>query len=108
MSRKPGDSDVFHAIADTTRRVMLDRLRVRALPVNEVAEGLDMSLPAVSQHLRILKAVGLVAEERQGRQRIYRLTPGPMKELVDWVSHYQQFWPARLKALGKHLERRNK
>jgi DNA-binding transcriptional ArsR family regulator len=98
-------SDVFRAVADPTRRAVLDRLSQADLPVTKLAESFDMSLPAVSQHLKMLRMAGLVKEHREGRQRVYRLVPGPLKEVADWVDHYQQFWTNRLKKLAEHLER---
>jgi|SRR5215472_13321057 DNA-binding transcriptional ArsR family regulator len=106
MARYPVEPDVFRAVADPSRRQILDKLRIRAMPVHELSEGLEMTAPAVSQHLKLLREVGLIAEERQGRNRVYTLTPEPLKELVDWASHYQQFWPARLAALGDHLKKK--
>ena len=84
---------------------MLDRLAFEELPVMKLAESFDMSLPAVSQHLKILREAGLVREERQGRQRVYRLVPGPLKEISDWVDHYEKFWTTRLARLSEHLRK---
>lgn len=71
----------------------------------ELAESFDMSLPAVSQHLKVLRLAGLVTERRQGRQRVYSLVPGPLKEVSDWVDHYERFWSEKLTRLGEHLKR---
>jgi DNA-binding transcriptional ArsR family regulator len=95
--------DVFRAVADPTRRAMLDRLRLNEEPVLELASDFDMTLPAVSQHLKVLRSAGLVTERRDGRQRFYRLQPEPLREMFDWLSHYEEFWTGRLKRLGKHL-----
>ena len=73
MSRPLADSDVFQAIADPTRRAILDRLQSGPAPVNSLADGFPQSRPAISKHLRILKDSGLVSEQRQGRERVYRL-----------------------------------
>lgn len=105
MARPSATADVFRAIADPTRRAMLDRLSEADLPVMELAESFSMTLPAVSQHLKVLREAGLVAEERQGRQRVYTLIPGPLKEISDWVDHYQKFWNTRLARLGEHLRK---
>jgi DNA-binding transcriptional ArsR family regulator len=77
MSRARASVDVFHAVADPTRRAILDRLRTGGVAVAELAAGFDMTRPAVSKHLRVLREARLVREDRDGRQRIYRLAPGP-------------------------------
>lgn len=96
--------DIFQAIADPTRRAILDRLKDGEQPVKLLAEPFAMSLPAISQHLQILCEVGLVTQRRVGRQRIYQLNPEPLKQVMDWVSHYEQFWQAKLDNLGEYLE----
>ena len=97
--------DVFRAVADPTRRELLDRLRQADLPVTELAESFQMSLPAISQHLKVLREAGLVEEHRNGRYRVYRLIGGPLKEVADWADHFERFWKTRLKKPGDHLER---
>jgi DNA-binding transcriptional ArsR family regulator len=104
MSRSIASADIFQAIADPTRRAILDRLQHGEQPVKQLAEPFAMSLPAISQHLQILSAAGLVIQHRQGRQRIYRLNPVSLKPVSDWVSQYEQFWTAKLDALGEYLE----
>jgi DNA-binding transcriptional ArsR family regulator len=64
-----------------------------------------MSQPAISQHLKVLHEAGLVAHRRSGRQWLYRATPQPLREVFDWVAHYERFWDERLRALGDHLDR---
>ena len=95
--------DIFQAIADPTRRAILDRLRDGEQPVKQLAEPFAMSLPAISQHLQILCEVGLVTQRRLGRQRIYQLNPEPLQEVKNWVSHYE-FWQEKLDNLGEYLE----
>lgn len=102
MSRPPSD-DVFRAIADPTRRALLDGLCAGEQPVTRLAAAFEMSLPAVSQHLRVLREVGLVSEHRAGRQRLYRLEPAPLRDVAEWVSHYEQFWTAKLDSLAQYL-----
>jgi len=104
MHRARANVDVFHAIADPTRRAILDRLRSGGVSVADLAAGFDMTRPAVSKHLRVLRDAQLVEEERDGRQRVYRLTPGPLRELSQWVESYRSFWPANLMSLKRHLE----
>ena len=105
MTRGKSSVNVFRAVADSTRRELLDRLAEGEQPVTRLAARFDMSLPAVSQHLKMLREAGLVAERREGRQRLYRLRATPLKEVADWVSHYDRFWRSKLKALGEHLRK---
>jgi DNA-binding transcriptional ArsR family regulator len=104
MSRARASTDVFHAVADPTRRAILDRLRGGGAAVAELAAGFDMTRPAVSKHLRVLRDARLVREERDGRQRVYRLTPGPLRDVSQWVESYRNFWSANLMSLKRHLE----
>ena len=104
MSRARASVDVFHAVADPTRRAILDRLRSGGVAVTELAAGFDMTRPAVSKHLRVLRDARLVREDREGRQRVYRLTPGPLQDLSQWVESYRSFWPVNLMSLKRHLE----
>jgi DNA-binding transcriptional ArsR family regulator len=100
-------STVFRAIADPTRREILDRLAVQDEPVMELAKMFDMSMPAVSQHLKVLQEARLVTGRREGRQIFYRLNPKPLREVSQWVNTYEQFWKNRLNALGAHLRRKH-
>lgn len=105
MSRPTASSDIFQAIADPTRRAILEQLRYGEQPVKQLASPFDMSLPAISQHLQILCQVGLVTQQRSGQQRLYRLNPEPLKQVSDWgVAHYEQFWQKKLDALSEYLE----
>jgi DNA-binding transcriptional ArsR family regulator len=105
-SRRAARRDaVFRALADPTRRAMLDRLRDRESSVSELAEPFSMSQPAVSQHLKVLADAGLVRARRDGRQRLYRLRPAPLREAFDWLERYARFWSEKLDALGAYLDR---
>ncbi|MEM9003699.1 MAG: metalloregulator ArsR/SmtB family transcription factor [Cyanobacteria bacterium P01_F01_bin.86] len=104
MGRLPANTDVFAAIADPTRRSLLDRLREGEQPVKQLAAPFDMSMPAISQHLSVLCEVGLVVQRREGRQRFYRLNPEPLKQVADWVAYYERFWQDKLTRLGDYLE----
>jgi DNA-binding transcriptional ArsR family regulator len=107
LPRVRAAADPFYAIADPTRRAILDSLRAREAPVVEIAAGFAMSRPAVSRHLRILRDARLVRERRggsDGRQRIYELTPAPLKQVVQWADAYRTFWPANLTNLKRHIE----
>jgi len=105
MARPRVTVDVFRAVSDPTRRELLEMLSSDDLPVTTLAESFQMSLPAISQHLKVLREAGLVEEQRDGRYRVYRLVPGPLKEVADWVDHFERFWKTRLKKPGDHLER---
>ena len=98
---------VFRAIADPTRREILDALAKRDESVMELAKDFAMSLPAVSQHLKVLKRAGLVDGQREGRRIFYRLNPAPLREVSRWVHPYERFWRSRLAALRTHLGRRH-
>lgn len=101
----PPGADVYHAIADPTRRGLLDLLGGADLPVNSLAAPFRMSRPAVSQHLRILRQAGLVSVRRDGRQRHYRLQAARLRQVYDWVAHYERFWKEKLAALREYLDR---
>jgi DNA-binding transcriptional ArsR family regulator len=108
MPRTSAATDPFTAVADPTRRAILDRLRAGDAPVVEIAARFSMSRPAVSKHLRVLRDARLVRERRggtDGRQRIYQLTPGPLRQVLRWAQAYESFWPANLASLKRHLER---
>jgi DNA-binding transcriptional ArsR family regulator len=107
MPRSPASADPFLAIADPTRRAILDQLRAGEAPVAQLAAGFAMTRPAVSRHLRVLRDARLVRERRggeDGRQRIYQLTPGPMREVARWAASYQVFWQDGLARLKRHVE----
>jgi DNA-binding transcriptional ArsR family regulator len=84
--------DVFRAVADPTRRAILDRLRSAELSVNDLAGPFDMTQPAISQHLRILLDVGLVEAEQIGRQRLYKLNAQPLREVFQWSGLYRHLF----------------
>ena len=94
----------YEAIADPTRRRILDLLREQPLPAGELASHFPVSRPAVSRHLRVLRRAGLVKETRQGRQRLYRLSPTPLRQVGAWVHEYERFWQEGLGALKRYLE----
>jgi DNA-binding transcriptional ArsR family regulator len=107
MVRPAASEDVFRAVADPTRRAVLETLgRERELAVTALAERLGVSLPLLSRHLGILRAAGLVYEHRAGRQRLYRLDPGPLRELYDWASVFTGFWTEKLHGLNGFLDRK--
>lgn len=97
-------SDVFHAIADPKRRQILDLLQDGERPVGELVPHLGVSIGAVSQHLRVLRECGLVTQRKDGRHRRYRVTPAPLREVVDWTEPYTRFWKGRMRKLGQYLD----
>ena len=82
----------FAALADPTRRAILARLASGEASVGELAEPFDMSLPAVSKHLKVLERAGLIARSRTAQWRPCRLQAGPLKEAAEWIEHYRRFW----------------
>jgi DNA-binding transcriptional ArsR family regulator len=100
--------DVYHAIADPTRRAILDFLRTGPQQVNKVAAEFPMSRPAISKHLRVLRSSKLVKEKRQGRFRMYQLNPLPLRDLDRWLEEYRAFWQRNLRSLKQYVERSNK
>ncbi len=94
----------FAALSDATRRGILARLASGEASVTELAKPYDMSLPAVSKHLRVLESAGLVARSKDGRVHRCRLEAAPMKSAADWMAHYRQFWEAQLDSLQRYLE----
>ncbi len=93
----------FAALADPTRRAIVARLADGETSLSALAEPFDMSLTAVSKHVRVLCDAGLVAMEKRGRTRHCRLDAVPMKEASDWLAHYRSFWTARFGSLADYL-----
>ena len=95
----------FMALADPTRRAILMRLAENEHTVSELAEPFEISLPAVSKHLRILENAGLILREKQGRVHKFQLDAGPMKEASSWIEKYRIFWENQFDSLEKYLEK---
>ena len=104
MHRAQANADVYRAIADPTRRAILDRLRVGPAPVNKLVADFSQSRPAISRHLRILREAHMVQEDRSGRERVYRIEPASLREVAAWIEGYRAFWQANLEGLKKYLE----
>ena len=104
MTNAGATVDVFHAIADPNRRYLLDLLSAGARPVQELASHFEISLAAVSQHLKVLLAAGLVSREVRGRFRIYRAEPAALQAAHDWTAQYRAFWSRNLERLDAYLE----
>jgi DNA-binding transcriptional ArsR family regulator len=96
-------STTFAALADPTRRAILARLVSGECSVTELARPFDMTLPAVSKHLRVLERAGLIAQRRDAQWRPCRIEPGPLKEVADWTEQYRQVWEGRLDRLDTYL-----
>lgn len=94
----------FHALADPTRRALLDLLRAGAQPAGQIAESFPVSRPAISRHLRQLRKARLVVEHRRGRHRFYQLNPEPLKAVDSWIERYRQFWQMNLMNLKTFVE----
>src|SRR5215470_5533823 len=92
-------SATFSALADPTRRAILARLSLGEASVNELAEPFEMSLPAVSKHLKVLEHAGLIARGREAQYRPARLQAAPLKDVTEWLERYRQFWDASFERL---------
>ncbi len=97
-------SATFAALADPTRRAILARLSLGEISVTELAEPFEMSLPAVTKHLKVLEKAGLITRGRQAQWRPCRLKAAPLQEVSDWVEQYRRHWEARLDRLGEYLK----
>jgi DNA-binding transcriptional ArsR family regulator len=95
---------IFQALADPTRRAVLDLLRRGSQPAGQIAEAFPVSRPAISKHLRLLRRAHLVQEHREGRNRIYRLNPEPLRAVDSWIENYRSFWSANLASLKTFVE----
>ena len=94
----------FHALADPTRRAVLDLLRQGSQPAGQIARAFPVSRPAISKHLRMLRRAHLVQERRDGRHRLYQLNPAPLKAVDSWLEQYRVFWQASLTRLKTFVE----
>jgi DNA-binding transcriptional ArsR family regulator len=102
-------ADVYYAIADPTRRALLVRLAKEGEKnVTDLLEPFSISQPAVSKHLRILREARLVRSRKQGRVRIYAIEAGKLREVYDWVAHFEKYWDERLDALGTYLDKQKR
>ncbi len=97
-------SATFAALADPTRRAILARLTHGEISVTELAEPFDMSLPAVTKHLKVLERAGLITRGREAQWRPCQLKASPLKDVADWVEHYRSFWEQSLDRLDDYLQ----
>ena len=96
-------STTFAALADPTRRAILARLSTGEASVTELAEPFEMSMPAISKHLKVLERAGLIARGREAQWRPCRLEAAPLKDVAEWVTRYQRFWEQRFDNLDAYL-----
>jgi DNA-binding transcriptional ArsR family regulator len=96
-------SATFSALADPTRRAILARLASGEASVTELAEPFDMSLPAVSKHLKVLERAGLIGRNREAQWRRCRLEASPLRDVSHWIDQYREFWEERLDRLEAYL-----
>ncbi len=101
--RNPSLNSTFGALADPTRRAILERLALGDSSVSGLAEPFNVSLPAISKQLRVLEKAGLLSQEKDGRVRRCKLDAGPMKEAAHWIARYQSFWDQQLDSLAEYL-----
>src|SRR5277367_1936903 len=97
-------SATFAALADPTRRAILARLTSGEASVTQLAEPFEMSMPAVSKHLKVLERAGLIARGREAQWRPCRLEAGPLKDVADWTEHYRRFWTESFDRLDYYLQ----
>ncbi len=98
-------STIFAALADPTRRAILARLASGETSVSELAEPFDMSLPAISKHLKVLERAGLIERRKAAQWRLARLEVAPLKEVADWMEPYRRFWDESFDRLDAYLRR---
>jgi DNA-binding transcriptional ArsR family regulator len=101
-------STTFAALADPTRRAILARLISGETSVTELAEPFEMSLPAISKHLKVLERAGLIARGREAQWRPCRIAAGPLRDVADWVAHYRRFWMESFDRLDDYLREAQK
>ena len=98
------ESEIFRALSDPTRRAVLERLLAGEKNATELRDGLDVSQPAISQHIAVLRGAGLISEARSGRHVNYSVNPEGLRPLIDWITRYRAFWPARVERLKTLLK----
>lgn len=98
------ENDIFRALADPTRRLIFEKLATGGMNASALREGLNVSQPAISQHLAVLREARLVREERQGRFVRYEVDPDGVELIAGWLAKYRAYWPARMDALRATLK----
>ena len=97
--------DVFQAIADPTRRQIINLIAHKSMNLNTIADNFDISRPAISQHIKILAECGIVVIRQQGRERFCEAKLETLSEVYDWVDQYRQYWNEKFNSLGKYLSK---
>lgn len=98
------ENDIFKALADPTRRTIFEKLASGSMNASSLREGMDISQPAISQHLAMLRNAGLIREQRQGRYVHYEVDPDGLALIAQWLTKYRTYWPARMDALKTLLK----
>ncbi|MBB3590521.1 DNA-binding transcriptional ArsR family regulator [Rhizobium sp. BK529] len=93
------EHDIFRALADPTRRTIFEKLAAGSMNASALRQGMDISQPAMSQHLAVLRAAGLVREQKEGRFVNYEVDPDGLALIAEWLAKYRAYWPARIDAL---------
>lgn len=93
------ENEIFRALADPTRRAIFEKLAAGSMNASALREGIEISQPAMSQHLAVLRGAGLIKEERQGRFVNYEVDPEGLTLIAQWLAKYRAYWPARIEAL---------
>lgn len=104
VTYSPATEAAFQALADPTRRAVLDLLRRGSQPAGQIASAFPVSRPAISKHLRLLRRAHLVREHREGRNRVYHLNPEPLRSVASWIDQYRAFWASSLTNLKAFVE----
>lgn len=99
--------DAFAVLAEPTRRRILDVLRTSERSVGELVASVAISQPSMSKHLRVLREAGFVSSRTAAQQRLYRIEPGPLESLDEWLAPYRRLWNRHLDALERHLDNRH-
>ena len=93
------EHDIFRALADPTRRTIFEKLAAGSMNASALRQGMEISQPAMSQHLAVLRAAGLVREQKEGRFVNYEVDPDGLALIAEWLAKYRAYWPARIDAL---------
>jgi DNA-binding transcriptional ArsR family regulator len=101
-------TDIFGALANPVRRRILELLRENPRAAGDIAQEFELNRPAISEHLQVLRNVGLISEEIRGRQRVYHLNAPPLSEVRDWLHPFERYWKQRLDALNETLAKEKK
>jgi DNA-binding transcriptional ArsR family regulator len=95
--------DVFQAIADPTRREIIDLLSKKSMNLNSIAEHFDITRPAISNHIKILNECGIIEIERIGRERMCKIQPDHLKEISSWIGKYEDLWIQKIESFEKYV-----